>query len=261
MRLGTTVLLLLIVCGLGAFIFLKERHLETTREIATVSDLALEFEKSEITAIHLHSMRSKISLEREGEGKRKVWRAVGDLEDRADGAWVDSLLEAAAGLQIIERIGREEIEEGDFDLAGCGLDRAATMLVLERADGSQAAVEIGSAGALEGTVHLRRAGEEFPVLLVRSPIREFSHEDLSALRDRLLWEGDPAAVLGLVYSGKHGEVAFERPTPEDFWQIVRPLQTAANDDLLTRLLAMVSKTVALEFLESEGPSPSNSTLR
>jgi len=256
MRAGTTILLLAIVAGVGSFIYLKERHMSSTTQVAGQSDLYLELNQETVREVRVTSPRSEFHLKRTGAG----WSVDGDVVDRADSEWVDSLIRELGGMQVIDQIGAEEIASGKFDLERAGLSPTPTTVEIGHLDGTRSVFLLGSEGSLEGTVHVtsQKGDGDGTISLVRSQIRDFTHGELAEIRDPQLWSGSPGLLRSVVYSGKQGEVELSRESDEDFWKIVRPLQTEANEDLMERITKLLAGIRAIKFVSGdEGVLPAD----
>lgn len=254
MRIATTIFLLLLVAGFGSFVFFNERGMVSTSEIERRSGLLLDLEPAEIASLEVNTPRCSVVFVRgsnRGGSGAGTWMAHGDLEDRVDPEWIDGLLEAVASLEVITEIGPqvpgEDMAKGVGPVSvGFGRNNVGS-IVVKRENGRVDSFEVGAAGALEGTVHLRNAGTTGSVFLVRSPLRDFTHGDLEEIRDRRLWIDDPAEVLRFAYSGRQGQVAFQRGASDEYWRLERPLQTEASDATVQRLLTLLAGIQAEGF--------------
>jgi hypothetical protein len=264
MRIATTILLLLLVAGIGGFIVLKERAMVSTGEFERRSGLLLDVQPPEVASVELSTAKHTIVVARSEYGGRAVhggeggWVARGDLEDRVDPGWIEALLDAVASLEVVAELDASTTaaEKKELGPSGTGFGGGAVgSIVVNRIDGRVDALEIGASGALGGTVHLRREGTAGPIFLVRSSLRDFTHGDIQAIRDRRLWLGKPSEVLGFSYWCGQGEVAFHRGSPDEYWRLERPLQTEASDATVQSLLEILAEVRAEEFPQDHGEFP------
>jgi|GEM_PF-2525453 len=240
-------------------------NLEFVRAVDQNADLSEENSDSESHPLGLTPVEELAESETKGVAKTR-WKVTGTVEDRADTDWVAGLIEAACSLHILEEISSEEVESSDFDLKEFGLDESATVLSLTDRKGDRYTVQVGTSGAMNDTVHLRSvengtslagraASKAQPVYLVASIVRDLLQFEPDQVRDRLLWGGSPDLTRHIVYRGKQGELTFERETLDDFWKIVRPLQTDADDDAIEGLLALIGSVEAEAFIGPDKIQP------
>src|SRR4029079_9089439 len=108
MKPRTLLILLVLVLGLGAFIWLYERKLPSSEERETLGKKVFALEKGDVTAVSIEASKGAVRLER-GPASKPVeqdkkgepaeppaadWRLIRPLAARADAFAVDRLLEA-----------------------------------------------------------------------------------------------------------------------------------------------------------------------
>src|SRR4029077_20127898 len=119
MKARTLLILLVLVLGLGAFVWFYERKLPSSEERTALGKKVLELDKADVTAVAIDSPKGKIRLERTagtpgavgkpakaGEPPQSPasapaveWRLTQPLATRADSFAVDRLLDGIAGLE------------------------------------------------------------------------------------------------------------------------------------------------------------------
>ena len=112
MKPRTLLVLLVLVLGLGAFIYFNERKLPSSEERATLGKKVFAFEKDEVSAIAIDSSKGAVRLERAGPAKpakkqdggvtaepAAEWKITKPLAARADTFAVDRLLDSITGLE------------------------------------------------------------------------------------------------------------------------------------------------------------------
>ncbi|HEY0782881.1 MAG TPA: DUF4340 domain-containing protein, partial [Thermoanaerobaculia bacterium] len=144
MRPRTLLVLLILVAGLGAFIFFVDRKLPSSEERTANAKKVLSIKKDDVTAIALTSGAigaTQVELQRVGpppaakdKGKKTddalalgapaaEWRLVKPLAARADAAAVSGLLDALTGLEKTRTI-----EKADPKAVGLDKPRATVKL-------------------------------------------------------------------------------------------------------------------------------------
>ena len=99
MNIRTTFILLLVVAGLGAYVFWVDRRMETTREREEQARKALQIEPGRITAFTVAATNLQVTCAQ----TNGQWRVIQPITARADAAAVDRLLSA------LERMPRGEV--------------------------------------------------------------------------------------------------------------------------------------------------------
>src|SRR5690242_12447675 len=116
MKPRTLLVLLVLVLGLGAFIWLYERKLPSSEERETLGKKVFALEKGDVTAVAIDAPKGSVRLERAPAPKPAAqdkdkkdkkeetaepaadWRLVKPLAARADAFAVDRLLDAVTSL-------------------------------------------------------------------------------------------------------------------------------------------------------------------
>ncbi len=148
MKPRTLLVLLVLVLGLGSFVWFYERKLPSSEERAEQEKKAIPFKKDEVTAVTLQSDAGTVRLERVSlpaakQEKEKSaagdelateppveWRLVEPLKARADTAAVDGLLDALAALDKVRTL--DEVKPSEV-----GLDRPRATVRVKTADGEK----------------------------------------------------------------------------------------------------------------------------
>src|SRR5438094_9667140 len=88
MRTRTTVVLLLLVVAVGAYIKFYESKRPNTQEASRRAQNVINFERDKIDGIVIQNAEERIELKRSG----KKWRLESPVKDLADSSVVDNLL-------------------------------------------------------------------------------------------------------------------------------------------------------------------------
>jgi len=221
MKNSTTLLLLVLTLGLGAWLLLREGrtvsdlgghflfdlsgHLTKTEEIKV--DVAAE----DIAGIDLKSSAAEISLRKRPDGG---WDLVQGIKDRADAAVVKELIDYCTRARILDTIAADEVDGGKVSPASLGLDdTGAWRISWLKADGSVlASIVAGKTAPLDNAGYVRMSGESRrpDVYLVNPDLRPLLARPLDAFRDPRVARYKSTEVSRFVVRKGEGEVEFSR---------------------------------------------------
>src|SRR5947208_7078609 len=142
MKPRTLLILLVLVLGLGAFIWFYERKLPSSEERETLGKKVFTLEKGDVTAVAIDAPKGSVRLERSpapkpAKDKKEEtaepaadWRLIRPLAARADAFAVDRLLDAVTSLQKTRAL-------DDVDPKAVGLDKPRATVRLTTKDGEK----------------------------------------------------------------------------------------------------------------------------
>lgn len=272
MKPRTLLILLLVVAGLGAFIWFYERDLPGSEERAERAKRVLRgLEAEEVTALVIETEGERVRLERvadeaaaEDEGEEPAdedeepappaepepeWRIAEPASlagARADRLAVDRLLEQLVSLEKSRTI---EVEEADR--AAAGLEKPRAEVTLVTGEGGETTLEIGAEvpastsmlAALAGRPEIYVVGGGVYHDLARAPGEWRDHDLFSARRDQI--ERVTLAPAG-------GErVVLTRRGDEELW-LDEPLVDRADTSAVEQLLGDLTALRAQRFVDEPG---------
>ena len=115
-RFRSTLVLLVISLGLGAYIYFVERHREPALE-ETPNEQLFTFEENEVADLHVRGTSGNVTSLHRTDG---TWRVIAPVDSVADEVTVSSITSSLATLEI-----RRVLEEGPVDLEPFGLTNPA----------------------------------------------------------------------------------------------------------------------------------------
>ncbi len=252
MRPRTVLVLLLLVAGLGAFVWFYERELPGTEERSTQAkkvfgDLAAD----DVTRVVITSPAGTVELERpapaapaEGEeggsplSAGRPWRLIRPLVALADGSRVDGLLSTLVGLEKVRTL-------DDVEAAAVGLDAPLGRIELTTAEGQRTLLvgrEIPAGGGrIVGT------GEAPPYFVVAATFREDLERAPGDWRSRDLFPGERAAIERIILTRGAERLLLAR-RGDDFW-VETPYVDRADTGTVNRLLGALTGLAAERFLD------------
>ena len=284
MRPRTLLILLVVVLGLGAFIWFYERELPSTEEREELAKKILPVEKDDVQAVTLEFDGQVVSLERveppppaPGEEKAAEEPAPGETEDafgegqdpeaepsaqwrmtrprqaRADAFAVDGFLDSLTNLQKTRTL------EGAVP-AEVGLDKPQAVVRLRLKGGEERVLRIGSAVPTGGAV-IAQEGDTTAV--VSDSILPEIRREPGSWRDRRLFTADREAVqrVGLNAGGPAGgpSLALVRKGPG--FQVEGPFKDAAARERVEELFSDLSGLSAEAFVDQPDRTPAEMGLQ
>lgn len=255
MKPRTLLVLLVVVLGLGAFIWFYERDLPSSEERAELQKKILKLEKDGVSAISIDGSKGRVRLERIATAKQAVkddaaaepageWRIVEPLTFRADSFAVDRLLEAVASLEKERTL--EEVDPRDV-----GLDKPRATVRLKTRDGLKV-LKLGAEVPTGGTLIAGLEGEEDAYVVSDSILADVDRAP-GDWRDRVMFRGDRDAVQRITLTGAAGGPVVLAKHRDGFW-IEKPLADRADRDLVTGLFSDLEGLTAERFLDGSQPT-------
>ncbi|HEX2224798.1 MAG TPA: DUF4340 domain-containing protein [Thermoanaerobaculia bacterium] len=282
MRPRTLLILLVVVLGLGAFIWFYERDLPSSEEREELAKKILPVEKAEIQAVTLEFDGQQVALERVeappapkeeeekedaeggsedafGEGEDPEagpdsgeWRMTRPLQARADAFAVDGFLESLTNLQKTRTL------EGAVP-AEVGLDKPQAVVRLRLKSGEERVLRIGAAVPTGGAL-IAQAGDTTAV--VSDTILPEIRREPGTWRDRRLFTADREDVqsVRLNAPGANSQaVALVQKGPG--FRIEGPVNDAAARERVEELFSDLSGLSAESFVDQPDRTPAEMGLQ
>ncbi len=252
MRPRTLLVLLVLVAGLGTFIWFYERELPSSEERAKLEKRVLQVEKEDVTGITLQSESGTVRMEQvklpapaakkedtdedtEIEVPETEWHLRQPLNARADAFAVDGLLDALTNLEQTRVL-------DDVDPKQAGLDKPRATVRLKTGEGSEGEtiLKIGAADPLGGST-IAAVGDQ--TFVVSDSILNDIRKEPGDWRDKQMYRGDRDQVQRVTLSS--GVVLV--PKGESF-HLERPVADRADREKVDDLFAELSGLTAERFV-------------
>jgi hypothetical protein len=223
----STLLLLVVALGLGAYIYFVEMKREPSDTPAPADRVFENLDAGAITAMTLTASNGdQTSVRREGAG----WQMTAPVEAKADAAEVSGVTSNLASLDL-SRV----VDEAPTDLAAFGLD-APRISVGFTTDGRDERLLLGGRTATGGDIYAKL--EKAPrVFLIPSWLETSLDRTTFQLRDKAIASFDRTTVDAISVIGRPGTIALAKNG--DRWTIQQPIEARADagavDTLLNRL--------------------------
>jgi hypothetical protein len=229
MKYGTTLLLFVLVLGIGAYIWFVERKGDTSAEREARARYALKVDAGTVTRFSVATDDLQLSVEKQG----RQWMLTSPVRTRADEGVVARLLEELERMPRGEVITEEEQRAAGLALADYGLERPRVRIALGQPDGEQV-ILVGGDAKLGGSLYIKEASRP-EILSTFTNVLAAVPRSVNDIRDRRLFEGFPADVLRVAIRRSDGFLELVREE-HGSWRITKPVAARAADAAVQELL-------------------------
>jgi len=265
MKFRTTLVLLVLVLGLGTFFYLYTSRQPTVREYKEQQSQvfpAREFEDPRspfrhgiadlVTKLELRDSSSRIELERSNEAGKSEWGILKPIRAAADSGSVSSILSELEFMKAAQKLtgGKER----PLDLKSWGLDPPERSITFGFGEKSWT-LNIGAKTADGKSAYVARMDAPAVVCIVPESVIAKASERVNDLRDKAALRFDKSAVTRVDLVPAEGpalelrkdaggplDVAQGRPEQgrTGGWRLVRGVEDEAGADAVTKLLDAVA---------------------
>jgi len=243
MKTRTTLVLLLLVIGLGVWIKFFESKKPNTEETQRQAGNVVNFDREKLEGISIQNGEDKIVLKRE-QGK---WRLTEPVNDQADNATIDNLLGDIETWRKEGAVPAKEVSADKGRMTEFGLVQPKLRMQLI-GSGAPAEIFFGKDTAFSGTMYVRLADSK-DVFLAAQKVRTDISKKPDEFRDRKLTDLATAQVVRAVLRSAAGEIELTKKS--DRWEITKPLQARGDDQKVGDLLAQVTNARVQEFVADD----------
>lgn len=237
MSLRSILVLLLILAGLGAYVYFVDVPREQREERAKV---LFDIEAADVRTVRVQREDASIEIERDGDG----WKIVAPVSAKADKAVVDSLVKAVVDCDVEKDLGKQ-----DADLAPFGLDKPQVSVSLGTGD-APLTVHVGKAAPIGNSAYIQRA-DDGNVLLTDAAFRSSTDKKLDDLREHRLFDFEDDDVRW--FEIRHGDKTLRLERNEDnVWTMVQPEGFVADEGAIRTYLSALRSLRAVSFI-AEAP--------
>jgi len=243
MKTRTTLILLMLVVGLGLWIKFFESKQPNTAEARREAGNVVNFDREKLEGITIQNGDDRIELRRQ-DGK---WRLTAPVKDQADGAVVDNLISDVENWRKDGKISAKEVTTDKGRMNEFGLVQPKLRLRLIGPNGPPE-IFLGKDAAFEGKMYVRFADSK-DVYIAAQTVRTDIAKKPDDFRDRGLTDLTIAQATRAVLKSAAGEI--ELAKRNEHWEIVKPLQARGDDQKIGDLLAQVTNTRVQEFVADD----------
>lgn len=232
MRFRTTLLLFIILLGVGAYMYFVERP---KQEAAAKGATLFAAETEDVTSVQLIYPDREVELVKDGD----EWQMTKPVETRGDEAAVKSLLSSVVSCEVTR-----ELKDPSDDPKAYGLDAPFVTASFGLKDGTHLPkTQFGDTTPVGSSAYARREGEQV-VLLTSSACRSALDKQVKDLRDKTLldFEDDDLSAFQIERTGNI--IGVERRDGE--WHIT-PGSYRADRNAVRTYLSSLRTVRAVEF--------------
>jgi hypothetical protein len=251
MRYWPTLLLFLILAGLGGYLYFVEFPAkEREEQQAGVQKHLLAFPETAITGLTVATPQGPVQLKRSDRGQ---WTITAPLQADADPREVQALIRA-----LVTGTVTRTVEDKADALAPFGLEQPVTAITV-MADSRQETISIGDSGPLSNTLYVLR-GSDRTVLLTDLAPKDFVNKTLMTFRRKelLRFVQNDVERVRLTYPTTEivlYNMAKDKPKP--LWKIRYPLEAEADQTEVRSLMFRLEDLKALGMID---PGPARDAL-
>lgn len=238
MRLRNTLILALLLIGLGAYLYFVE-----SKQIAEEGkkEKLVELEPDDVTALALVYPDREIALEK----RDGAWWLSKPLEAAADEVTVKNLLRAIADAEV-----KKTIDEPPQDLGQFGLTQPVVIVKLTAKGAALPDLKVGKTTAVSFSTYVQRA-DQAKIYLTGSAFNAGMDKQVKDLRDKKIVDFKEEDVTRLALRGPKGDVVLTKVDGD--WEIEQPTAYRADGNAVRALLSTVRNVRATDFA-SDAPS-------
>ena len=237
MSLRYTAFLLLILVGLGAYVYLVDVPREEREERAKI---LVGGDADSVEQVRLERDGKTILVERSGED----WQIVEPLAAKADKGAVDAIVAAVADCQVDKNIGAVE-----DDLERFGLATPLVTVTLAVGDDETLTVRVGKPAPIGDSAYIQRASDDH-VLLAPASLRTTVDKQLDDLRDKKLFAFEDDDVRWFEIRRGERRIRLERGD-DGSWSMTEPADLEADEGAIGTYLSSLRSLRAASFVTEE----------
>ena len=247
MRWKTTVVLLVITIGIGAYLSLYEIRQPSPEEQAQRSKHLLDIASDTVTQLVLDLPKAKVTLTRQGS----EWR-MNPGNFRADDGILNRILSELAPLSAERTLNSRE---HPLDVKAFGLDPAVGWLTVVSHE-TPTTILIGESTPVQGNRYVKISGRP-NIAIVSSSLFDTANQPLEAFRDHRMIRFDAWSVDGLTVNASTRSFSLTRT--DNVWHLTQPRQDRADRSEINALLNRLTKLPIKRFVTETPPVEQLST--
>lgn len=253
MRWKTTLILLIVTIGIGAYVSLYELKQPTPEERASLSKQVVKLSPDEATQLRVEFPGSSVTLERNAD----AWRMTAPLKARAEESLVQRVLSELDPLQaerVLEHATNKPLALGDY-----GLEPPHGTLTV-KAGPREIVLAFGESTAVGNARYLKRADAP-QIFVVKASLFEALQHPVEAYRSHDVltfntWEARRIMVASPPTSSytvtKQPAAGDGVPSRTDRWQVTEPFLDEADGASVSSLLSKL-RSLRIERFVTDNP--------
>jgi Domain of unknown function (DUF4340) len=235
MRFRTTIFLILVLAGLGAYVYFVEYP---KAEQEAKKKTLFEFKADDATQVTLDYGDHKIALKKSGN----EWRITEPIDAPADATTVKNLVNAIAECEV-----KRDIKDASTDLSTYGLDKPFVTVTVKVGDKDLPVFMVGKTTPVGFSTYVQRADDK-KIQLASSAFRSGMDKKVKDLRDKTIIDFADTDVHQVDLSGDGGQLQLVQK--DDKWSIEQPAAYAADGSVVRSFLSTLRSMRATDFPDS-----------
>ena len=236
MRLRTTIVLILVLAGLGAYVYFVEYP---KAEQEAKKKTLFELKADDVTQLTLDYGDHKIVLKKTGND----WRLTEPLDAPADATTVKNLVSAIADCEV-----KRELKDASSDLSLYGLDKPFVTITAKVGDKDLPAFMVGKNTPVGFSTYVQRADDK-KIQLTGSAFRSGVDKKVKDLRDKAIIDFTDGDIQRLEVSGDGRQLQLTQK--DDKWSIELPSAYAADGAAVRSFLSTLRSMRATDFPDDQ----------
>lgn len=232
MRIRNTLLLLVVLIGLGAYVYYVERP-EVAKE-ATKEKL-VDVQADEVTEIVLTYPDREVTLAKV-DG---AWKITKPIEAEADDVTVKGIVSMLSTAEV-----KKGLDGEVKDLGAYGLEKPNTVIAMKAGARALPVVKIGEAAPIGGSAYALR-GDDKKILLTTASVRSGVEKTLKDLRNKTILKFSDDGVRRIEVKGEGKDLVLEKSGEQ--WKIVSPVAHDADVATVRSYLSTLRALRATDF--------------
>ncbi len=212
----STLILLIVAVGLGAYVYLVELERPPASETPPPEQL-FELDAAEITDLEITAGDAQTAIRKDSADE---WQLSAPVEARADEGQVSSMTRRLSSIDV-----RRVLEEGPVDLEPFGLAEPVVEVSFSVSDGTAHRLLIGNTTPT-GVDRYAKLGESDRVVLIPASLESDFNKSTFDLRDKSILEFDTTDIDHLEIASDDATLRFEKG--ENAWRVVEPWDVRAD---------------------------------
>lgn len=232
MRFRSTIILVLLLLGLGAYVYWVEYP--KSQEEAKKKTL-IDFKADDATDVSLVYADREVTLKKVGD----EWRLTKPLDALADATTVKNLINAIAECEV-----KKELTETSADLSQYGLDKPLVTITVKLKDKEFPAILVGKNTPIGASTYVERADDK-KVVLTNSAFRSGMDKKVKDLRDKTIVTFNDDDVQKVQLHGADKDIELTRK--DGNWRLERPDSWPADSVTIHSFLSTLRSMRAVDF--------------
>jgi len=232
MRFRTTLILILLLAGLGAYVYWVE---VPQAEQETKKKTLFDFKADDVTEVSLVYGDHEIVVKKSGDN----WQLAKPIEVAADATTAKNLASAIADCEV-----KKTLTEKATDLAPYGLDNPFVKVTVKLGAKEMPTILVGKNAPVGFSTYIKRADED-KVLLTGSAFRSGMDKKVKDLRDKTILNFADKDVQKIELHGEGKDITLAQK--DDTWSIERPTAYPADAATMRSFLSTLRSLRAVDF--------------